>query len=318
VNVDGSLILNGTLTGTGTVTVAAAHVLSGHGTLALAVTNNGTLAASGGVLALTHAVAGSGVLQAASASELVLSGGGTLSQSVSGAGTLAIGGAALVLAKGASIATNVVETVNVTLASGASLTIGSGKDFALTAASGKTVELGGASGGTVTNDGTLTAGGAGSAEVGTAFVNAGKIVDSAGSLAFLGTMTNGGTLDVAGGTTTMHATVGGTGKLDIGAAGTLSLLLGAGSGQTADFLAGTGLLELTKPLDFAGFIDGFAGSDRIDLIGTAATGFTYAGGILTVTDKTTVVAKLHFDGSYVQGDFKLASDGHAGTNISFT
>jgi hypothetical protein len=111
--------------------------------------------------------------------------------------------------------------------------------------------------------------------------------------------------------------VGGTGKLEIGAAGTLSLLLGAGSGQTADFLAGTGLLELTKPLDFAGFIEGFAASDRIDLIGAAATGFTYASGILTVTDNTTIVAKLHFDGSYAQSDFKLASDGHAGTIITF-
>jgi len=95
------------------------------------------------------------------------------------------------------------------------------------------------------------------------------------------------------------------------------LLAGAASGQTVDFLATTGALDLQTPLDFAGTIAGFAGSDTIDLLKTAATGLSYSGGTLTVLDQSATVATLRFSGSYTQSDFALTSDGHGGALIKF-
>ena len=158
----------------------------------------------------------------------------------------------------------------------------------------------------------------GTAEFSVGVINAGTVSAGAGTLEFLGAATNTGVIDAAAGLVSFAKTVAGAGTLAVGATGTLSLLLGAASTQMVDFQATSGLLDLTKPLDFGGFISGFGASDHIDLIGTAETAYSYAGSLLTVTDGTTTVAKLHFTGSYSSASFTLASDGHSGTIISFS
>ncbi len=77
---------------------------------------------------------------------------------------------------------------------------------------------GGATVDTFTNAGTLTAGGAGTADIATAFVDSGAVFVSAGTLAFLGAVTNTGTLDAATGLLSIATTVAGTGTLEVGTA----------------------------------------------------------------------------------------------------
>jgi hypothetical protein len=84
-----------------------------------------------------------------------------------------------------------------------------------------------------------------------------------------------------------------------------------------DFLTSSGALDLAAPLSFAGTIDGFGGSDVIDLLKTASTSETFASGVLTVQDNGATVASLHFAGSYTTADFMLSSDNNGGTNITY-
>jgi len=66
---------------------------------------------------------------------------------------------------------------------------------------------------------------------------------------------------------------------------------------------------------FTGMISGFAAGDILDLNGKAATGATYAGGVLTVQNGGTIVAAFNLARSYASADFSLGSDGHGGTAI---
>jgi len=110
----------------------------------------------------------------------------------------------------------------------------------------------------------------------------------------------------------------GTGALRIGAASTLWLQAGSAAGQTVSFLSFAGeTLDLSAPSAFLGHISGFAGTDKIDLVSSAATTLTYSGGTLTVLNGTTKVASLAFNGSYTLADFHLGSDGHNGSLITF-
>jgi hypothetical protein len=196
----------------------------------------------------------------------------------------------------------------------AAIATAAGSQFTLSAATGTDVLGSSGTGSQFTNGGTFTATGAGTDAANVAFINAGTVNGTAGTLTFLGAVTNGGTIDAMSGLTSIKTTVAGTGTLAIGSAGTLSLLLGAGSGQVVDFAATTGLLDLTKPLDFTGVISGFGGSDRIDLLGTPETSFTYANNLLTVKNGTATVANLQFTGA--SNSFSLTSDGHGGTLIT--
>jgi hypothetical protein len=74
-------------------------------------------------------------------------------------------------------------------------------------------------------------------------------------------------------------------------------------------------VTLDNPAAFTGTIWGFMAGDILDLTGQAATGVTYAGGVLTVQNGGTVVAALNLAGSYTSADFSVASDGHGGTGI---
>ncbi len=54
-----------------------------------------------------------------------------------------------------------------------------------------------------------------------------------------------------------------------------------------DFLASTEALDLSCPLDFAGTINGFGGSDSIFMANTSFTGSSFSNNLLTVKQGTT-------------------------------
>jgi hypothetical protein len=90
-----------------------------------------------------------------------------------------------------------------------------------------------------------------------------------------------------------------------------------GSAQTVVFDSGANTLALGEAADFTGHIADFATGDAIDILGKAATKLSYASGTLTVDNGSTLVAKLKFTGSYTTANFKLTSDNHSGSLISF-
>ncbi len=229
--------------------------------------------------------------------------------------TLQLGGTAAGTLSG--LGTEFVDFAKITENAGAHWTLAGNNT--LTSLAGHTVLLNGASGEQLTNTGTLSGTGAGTETVSLGVINKGLVSASGGKMNFLGSVSNTGTMNVVSGLLDFTQTVGGKiGLLEIGAAGTLALQAGAAVGQTVDFLAGTGLLELTKPSSFTGSIEGFTSHDRIELVGTAETGFKFSGGVLSVTNGAATVARLHFDGSHSTASFTVAGDGHGNSFISLS
>jgi hypothetical protein len=150
---------------------------------------------------------------------------------------------------------------------------------------------------------------------GTLLAGSGAVVDLAGGGSFGGAISGAGTVLVSGASAmSFLGNAGGTGTLEIGAGATLSLGLGDGSGQTIDFLGTTGALDLSNPLDFAGTIDGFGGSDQILLQNTSVTSFAFSNNLLTVKDGSATVASLHITDT--SNLFSLTAEAH-GTLITF-
>ena len=290
--------------------------------LNVAFANSGLLSVQAGTLTLQKALSGGGTLATASGSLLDIKGGAHFAGALTGAGTVRID-SNVTFGAGASLAVaNLIDTSYISLAAGVNLTNQAGAVFAMTA--GKVpnqrhraqIEVKGGHGDVFTNAGTVTANAAAqSFDVG--FANAGLVSATSGTLSFLGDVSNTGMIEAKGSEIDISKRVTGHGTLEVAAAGTMSLLGGAAAGQTFDFLAKTGALDLTNPLDFAGHIAGFHGSDIIDLANTAETSYAYASGILTVENGTNTVASLHFSGNYTTADFILGSDGHGGTQITF-
>jgi hypothetical protein len=70
---------------------------------------------------------------------------------------------------------------------------------------------------------------------------------------------------------------------------------------------------------FESRIRGFTTGDAIDLLNTAATAATFeADDKLVITDGGSAVATLRLIGAYGGSTFTVASDGHGGTDITFT
>ncbi len=202
---------------------------------------------------------------------------------------------------------------------------------------------------TVTNFGSIIGGtGYGVApEAGGSVVNFGTIeggsigvfyVDGYGS-GLPGTVTNAGTIIGDGGTAVQFGIANDRLVVDPGAVFVGTVDGGAGSdvlelttGIGSRTLSGLGTsfanfetvvfdadavwtVTLDNPAAFTGTISGFTAGDILDLIGRAATGVTYAGGVLTVQNGGTVVAALNLAGSYTSADFSIGPDGHGGTAI---
>jgi hypothetical protein len=290
---------------------------AGTADIAVAFVNDASAVATSGTLAFLDAVSGAGTFSAGTLSIIDLKGGGTLTGAIAGAGTVRIDGKTTLDAGANLSAATLIETANLTLGTGASLTETASHRFEITVAASAVATLSGSGGDTFTNSGSLLANGAGAADVALAFVNKSTVLTSSGTLSFSGAFTNDGTIQTTSGTTLIDEAPSGSGTLSIGTKGTLSLLSGASSGQIALFSSSSGLSDLASPIHFLGSISDFAGTAKIDLINTAETGFSYASNTLTVTDNGNTVASLHFNGTYVLADFSLSSDGHSGTDVTF-
>jgi hypothetical protein len=318
----GTLCLDGTNYGLGatlaiaSVTIDSKTTLSGKGTIMGKLANAGTITAIGGKMIIDGVATGQANFGAATSATLDLAGGVTTGGALSGAGTIDIAGASTLDAGIKLTAAHVQDTADITLGSATSVTIAAAEMFSIDAASGSTITLSGAAGDKLSNSGSLVAGGPGTADIAVAFVNAKTVSVSSGTLAFLSGVTNNGTLATGAGTLSFEKKISGTGTLGIGT-GTLSLLGGAFATQSVQFEQSSGLLDITNPTSFSAPIIDFAANDKIDLLKTASTTFTFAGGTLTLDDGAKQVAALHFAGTYTQNDFATATDNHNGTLITF-
>jgi len=182
--------------------------------------------------------------------------------------------------------------------------------------------LAGAAVSSFANTGTLARTGAGASNIAVATANTGLVeAVNGGQLEFSSPVANFGTMTATGAVLRLDRPVSGVGgELDIGAGGTMTIARGADSGQTVDFLASaaTESLKFGSAGTFAGHISGFAGADLIDLVNTFANHAAYdpSNGVLTLSENSTTIAKLHFNGSYATSDFHLTTKGW-GTQISF-
>ena len=131
------------------------------------------------------------------------------------------------------------------------------------------------------------------------------------------TIANAGLIVANGGTLVVGGSITGTGSSHINSGATLQLLGAAAASQTIVFETGANRLSLADVAGLAAHILDFATSDTIDLLSSVATTLSYANGALTVDKGTTQIAKLAIKGSYTTANFKLASDGHGGSLISY-
>jgi hypothetical protein len=187
---------------------------------------------------------------------------------------------------------------------------------------GGDIDKGTAKGDVFHNKGTFSNFGAGDT-VDVRFYNSGSIDVVSGSLLFSNVVHNNGTAEVAGtlaAPSSLSSRLGilGKGTLDIGAYGTVRLEKGSDAHQTVDFTAGglNEFLDLGQAGDFGGTISGFGGTNVIVAKDLLADQRSFANGVLTLSEGTTIEAQLRLSGSYTTSDFRL-SHSHGNTSIHF-
>ena len=131
------------------------------------------------------------------------------------------------------------------------------------------------------------------------------------------TIGNAGMFFASGGTLVVDGSITGTGVMQISSGAAMQLDGSAVATQNIGFGNNANKLLLENPSAVAAHIVDFATGDSIDLLSKAATTLSFAAKVLTISNGTTLVAKLHVIGSYTTANFKLASDGHAGSLISY-
>ena len=151
--------------------------------------------------------------------------------------------------------------------------------------------------------------------------------DSSGNYISQTAMVSGTSATLESLETGFHQDLNGDGVIEPAVrAGATVELVGADS-ESVTFISSTGTLKLDAPSSFTGHIFGFtgdgtlAGSDQIDLnnltynnaIQSQST-YNSSTGLLAVNNGTSTV-DLNFFGSYLEANFKFASDGHGGTIV---
>ena len=131
------------------------------------------------------------------------------------------------------------------------------------------------------------------------------------------TIANAGSILASGGTLMVTGSITGTGGMQILSGATLKLESAVVATQTIAFESGANTLALADPSQLNARIVDFATGDAFDLLSKASTTLSYAAGALTISNSTTLVAKLELKGSYTTANFKLGSDGHGGSLISY-
>jgi hypothetical protein len=175
--------------------------------IAVAFANSGVVDVAGGDLHFNKALSGGGMLEVAKGAGLSIAGGGsTFAGMIEGAGTVNISGVTTLEAGATLAVAKLVESNNLKLAAGESVTNLAADDFTLTATASTNVtphraqiELSGTANDSFTNLGTVLANGSGSEEFGVAFVNNGHVSATAGTLSFLDNVTGTGALSAATG-----------------------------------------------------------------------------------------------------------------------
>jgi hypothetical protein len=124
-----------------------------------------------------------------------------------------------------------------------------------------------------------------------------------------------GALVVQNGALSLSAGLSGSGVAIIQGA-TLSV---AGAISTASLnFQGPGTLAAGRPAAITSEINGFGVGDTIDFQNLIATGFSFAGGTLTLDDGAVAVTTVAFSGDLTEADFSLRADGHGGQIVSYT
>ena len=140
------------------------------------------------------------------------------------------------------------------------------------------------------------------------------------------TVANTGTIAVSSGTLDLAGALTQNGALEIDGAATLKIDGLVHGAQTVTFTGSGGDLDIGRISGFPTTLSGFASGDEIDLAAFKfRSGETMSfvenkartQGVLTISDGA-LHASLALFGQYVAAGFKLASDGAAGTEITFT
>ena len=304
-------------------------VLAGTAAGPMTLTNAGTIVGSGGTAvsllgsdgenrvvidpgaAFSGVVAGAGgdVLELASAaSSGTLSGLGIVGQggSFTGFGTVIVDAAA----KWSLAGTN-------TLIAGATIDTGVGGTLTLAGSLhvGGGLNLTGTGTITVSATGGLEVGNVGGARPGQFIVDAGALLDGAGTLK--GPVLDKGTIVANGGTLALAGAVSGSGTIEIDPGSVLNASGKLAVGKLVFLAGGSESLLLGRASMVTAKLSGFGAGDTIDLVKTVGTAASFAGGVLTIAGNGGSVAALHFAGNYSSSQFALATDHHGGTTISF-
>jgi hypothetical protein len=317
----GVLQITGTTTLTATsVTVASGGLFLGSGTVASGIANSSTVEVDGGQLYLKGGVTGTGALLDALGNMFLF--GTNSGRAVTVGGIVSLTAAKLTatsvtiairgdLTGNGTVTAPVTNNGEIVAAGGTLDVVGAISGVGTLWTRAATLELSGTTAaGTVTDSGTLDVNGITLTASSVTVASAGHLI-GAGTVA--AAVTNSGTIESTTSLLDVTGAVTGTGTLKIDAGTTLEVGRTVASSQTAVFASTTGTLSLDQPLNFAGSITDFTGSDQIYLGGQTITGF---GGYNTATHVLTVlgtgnatIAQLTFNGSYTLGNFSVSNNG---------
>jgi len=269
----------------GTDTVALNENLTYAGTYSQAATTSLTVA-TGDTLALTGTASLAGTV----------TGGGTVSVSNGTVSGLVVGGT---LDDLGTVHQTGLVTIGDSSSNAATLSIASGDSYDIGA--NVNIAIGASAASAIDDNGLLIKnGGTGISIVALGIVDNGQVEAATGTLELSKAVTGSGTMTVEAGATL---------ELGSSAAATLGLTFGGASAT----------LALTNPASFAATIEGFAATDKIDLVNIAATAATLeTGDQLLITNGANTVATLQLSGAYTGYTFNTVSDGHGGTDIRAT
>jgi hypothetical protein len=312
--------VGGSLTASNAIVVGSTGELLGYGTVATNIHNSGTVQVNGGQLILSAGVLGTGALLVTRGA-LYLTGNNSAGALTVDAwvnlNNVKLTATTVTIERGGTLWGHGTVTALITnngeiVAGGASTLdiVGAISGTGTLFTAGSTVELSGTTtAGTVTDTGALDLKGITLTAPWVTVASGGHLI---GAGTVVSAVVNSGTIESNTGLLDVTGAVSGTGTLKIDTGETLEVGSTVASTQTAVFASNTGTLSLDHPLDFAGSITKFTGSDAIYLGGQAATGF---GGynttthLLTVLNGTTTIAQLTFSGSYTLGNFQVADNG---------
>jgi hypothetical protein len=148
------------------------------------------------------------------------------------------------------------------------------------------------------------------------FTNFGT-VDSNGtsSITGLASITNTGVFDVQSGALDLAAPVTGTGSFAIDSGGLLEFATTVSAGATVVFQGTAATLKLDDVAHFSGSVTGFSFGDTIDLVGITANVSVPNSGPLQIAYGSGSIA---LGGNYNPADFTVTSDGHGGTDVTWS